>query len=63
MEQDESLMNEQWSNGACLGYVICALESLCFSRKDIQRVVAELHWTFDVKSVEEAAAHYGSSPY
>lgn len=54
---------EQWSNSACRGYVILAMESLDFKPEDIQRVVDELHWVFDVRGIEEADAHYCNSPY
>ena len=54
---------EQWNNGACRGYVIWAMENLDFKPEDIQRVVRELHWVFDVKSIEEADKHYCDSPY
>ena len=42
----ESLLAEPWSNDACRGYVIYAMEHCGFSSKDIQRVVAELHEVF-----------------
>ena len=43
----EILQIEPWSNGACRGYVIHAMENAGFAHKDIQRVVDELHWVFD----------------
>lgn len=55
--------SDEWSNGACLGYVIYAMENCGFKCKDIKRVVDELHWFFDVKSVQEAEEHYRQSPY
>ncbi|WP_312614577.1 hypothetical protein [Oscillibacter sp.] len=54
---------EQWSNGACRGYIIWAMENLDFKAEDIQRVVDELHWVFDVRGIEEADAHYCNGPY
>lgn len=54
---------EQWNNGACRGYVIWAMENLDFKPEDIKRVVSELHWVFDVKSIREAEEHYQNSPY
>lgn len=55
--------SDVWSNGACRGYVIYAMENCGFKCKDIKRVVDELHWFFDVKSVQEAEEHYCQSPY
>lgn len=55
--------SDEWSNGACRGYVIYAMENCGFKSKDIKRVVDELHWFFDVKSVQEADEHYCQSPY
>lgn len=58
-----SLLCGQWSNGACRGYVIWAMENCDFSPEDIKRVVSELHYVFDMRSVEEAEQHYQNSPY
>ena len=49
----QSLLFQQWSNGACRGYVIWAMENCGFQPDDIQRVVSELHYVFDMKSIEE----------
>lgn len=38
-------------------------ENLDFKPEDIKRVVSELHWVFDVKSIDEAEEHYQNSPY
>ena len=59
----EILQIEPWSNGACRGYVIHAMENAGFAHKDIQRVVDELHWVFDRKSIDEADEHYRNSSY
>ena len=48
MEQDE------WSNDACRGYVIMAMEDCGFSKKEIRRVVGQLYEVFDLNSVEDA---------
>ena len=56
MEQDE------WSNDACRGYVIMAMENCGFSKKDIRRVVGQLYEIFDLNSVEDAKEKYLSSP-
>jgi len=59
----QALLYEQWSNGACRGYVIWAMENCDFSPDDIKRVVSELHYVFDIHSLEEAEQHYQHSPY
>jgi hypothetical protein len=66
MEKDltlDMMLTERWSNNACRGYVIWAMENCVFKPEDIKRVVGELHWVFDVKSIEEADEHYCQSPY
>ena len=42
-----ALLSQPWSNNACRGYVIYAMEHCGFSPGDIRRVVAELHEVFD----------------
>lgn len=59
----QALLYEQWSNGACRGYVIWAMENCDFCPDDIKRVVSELHYVFDIHSLEEAEQHYQNSPY
>jgi len=66
MEKDMNLseiLPEPWSNNACRGYVIWAMESSGFSSDDIRRVVMELNERFDFKSIHEADGHYRNSPY
>ena len=66
MENVQSLaamLNGPWSNGACRGYVVYAMENLGFKPEDIHRVIDELHYVFDVKSVVEADEHSCGSPY
>ena len=41
-----ALLSQPWSNGACRGYVIYAMENCGFKTADIRRVVAELHESF-----------------
>ena len=38
---------DEWSNDACRGYVIMAMENCGFSKKDIRRVVGQLYEVFD----------------
>lgn len=66
MEKDmafDRMFTERWSNNACRGYVIWAMENCDFKPDDIQRVVSELSYIFDMKSIAEADAHYCNSPY
>lgn len=58
-----ALFSQPWSNGACRGYVIYAMEACGFSPEDIRRVVGELHYVFDMRGLEEAEEHYQNSPY
>ena len=58
-----AMLSGDWSNGACRGYVIYAMENCGFKPEDIRRVVGELHYVFDFKTLEEAEEHYQNSPY
>ena len=49
-----ALLSQPWSNNACRGYVIYAMENCGFSPQDIRRVVAELYEVFDIRGLEEA---------
>ena len=44
------LETDEWSNDACRGYVIMAMEDCGFSKKDIRRVVGQLYEVFDLNS-------------
>ncbi len=66
MEKDATLdmmLTERWNNNACRGYIIWAMENCGFQPEDIQRVVSELHYVFDMNSIEEADEHYRNSSY
>ena len=39
-----AMLAEPWSNNACRGYVIYAMENCGFSPEDIRRVVGELYY-------------------
>ena len=54
---------DEWSNDACRGYVIMAMEDCGFSKKDIRRVVGQLYEVFDLNSVGDAKQKFHSSPY
>ena len=58
-----ALLSEPWSNGACRGYVIMAMENCGFADQDIRRIMAELYELFDFVSLDEAEAHYQKSSY
>ena len=58
-----AMMAEPWSNNACRGYVIYAMENCGFSSEDIRRVVGELHYIFDIKTLQEAKHHYENGSY
>lgn len=58
-----ALLAEPWSNGACRGYVIYAMENCGFSPEDIRRVVGELYYVFDMRGLDEAQRHYEESAY
>ena len=59
----QQMLSEPWSNNDCRGYVIKAMEDCDFSPEDIKRVVAELHYIFDICAVAEASEYYEKSPY
>lgn len=66
MEYDAMLaamLAQPWSNNACRGYVIYAIENCGFAPQDIRRVVSELHEVFEFHSLEEAQQHFENSPY
>ena len=58
MKGANKTMSEEWSNNACRGYVIKAMENCGFKSKDIRQVLTELYEVFDFCAVEEAAHYY-----
>ena len=58
-----ALLSEPWSNGACRGYVIMAMQDCGFSHKDIRRVVRQLYEVFDFHTISEAEQKYNISDY
>ena len=54
---------EEWSNNACLGYIIKAMRDAGKSAKEIQQMVNEVRAQFDWVSVEDAKEIYNKSPY
>ncbi len=58
-----ALLSQPWSEGACRGYVISALERCGYKPAAIERVMRELHEVFNFITLEEAQALYERSPY
>ena len=67
-----ALFSQPWSNDACRGYVIAAMERCgfkpsdirCgFKPSDIEQVMVELYEVFDYTTLQEAEAYYERSPY
>lgn len=58
-----ALLSQPWSEGACRGYTILALERCGYRPADISRVMAELYEVFDFTTPQEAQAHYEHSGY
>ncbi len=54
---------ETWTNAACLGYVISALENLGYKQEDIRQITSEMRELFDWVSVDEAKDYYNGGPY
>lgn len=55
--------NEQWSNNACLGYVILGAERLKYKEEQTQKIVRSIRGQFDFTTVDEAETFYNKSPY
>lgn len=55
-ELSELLLQEQsvWTNDACYGYCIQAMENAGFKEERIMEVIRCLHSAFDMLTVEEA---------
>lgn len=47
-----------WSNDSCKGYCILAMQQAGFNREQIEKVLTELRWAFDEKTVTEAERAY-----
>lgn len=52
------LLQENWSNDACLGYTLAALKNLSFNQQDTKKILIEMVRQFDILSVEDAAEIY-----
>lgn len=58
-----ALLSQPWSEGACRGYTLLALERCGYQPAAIERVMAELYEVFDFTTPQEAQAHYEHSGY
>ena len=63
MNDSSTLMQDKWSNAACMGYAIAALENLDYKHEQICQVVTEMREVLDWVSVDEAQEHYSESSY
>lgn len=54
---------DMWSNDACRGYVVMAMQECGFSSKEIRRVIRQLYGVFDFHTVKEAEQKYYSGDY
>ena len=54
------LTSGQWSNAACMGYVIKACKSLDYSDKEISTLLHALNTMFSNFTLEEAEEEYRS---
>ena len=62
-EKSQAMTADSWSNDACRGYAIWAMENCGFKPKEIKQVVTELYMVFDFKTIDEAARHYYESSF
>ena len=58
LQEIQDMLTDRWSNNACRGYVIKAMESCGYKSKDIREILIELYEVFDFRSVKEAADYY-----
>ena len=57
-EMKNLLMDEPWSNAACIGYVIMACEELNIEKSDTTKMINQLNSIFDRYSIEDAKDRY-----
>ena len=50
--------DDPWSNAACTGYCLLAMQRAGLDEKTIEKVLHELHWAFDDTSVQQAEKIY-----
>ena len=51
-------MSENWSNSACLGYMLKALEACEYGKEEIRRILATTCECFDTITVAEAEEYF-----
>lgn len=54
---------ESWSDGACIGYAIMAMEQQYFTCQQIQHVVDAMRECFDQYTINDAINRYCGSTY
>lgn len=59
----QKIDGEEWSNNACLGYVILGSRRLGYTEKQIDEIVRSTSREFDFKTIDEARVTYETSPY
>lgn len=59
----QAMLSDPWSNNACLGYTIKALEELNYTPEDVEKIVQGMKDGFECTSVEEADKRYRYSEY
>ena len=52
-EEIQAMATDPWSNDACRGYVIWAMQNCGFKPKEIKQVVTELYTVFDFKTLQD----------
>ena len=62
-EEIQAMAADPWSNDACRGYVIMAMQDCGFTHKDISRVVNQLYGVFDLYTLNEAEQKYYNGDY
>ena len=62
-EEIQAMATDPWSNDACRGYVIMAMQDCGFTHKDISRVVNQLYGVFDLYTLNEAEQKYYNGDY
>lgn len=63
MNDLDELLTQRWSNSACMGYAIIAMESLGYPPEKIREAVREIDAAMDAFDLEEAMRRYNNSPY
>jgi len=56
--KDHRYLDGPWSNAACNGYSIMAMERAGLDEETIRKVVEQLKWCYDDTTVPEAAQHW-----